>query len=396
MHKTTSPLLSHRIQGIEPSPTLSLLAKTAALRGAGHAILNLGVGEPDFDTPLHIKEAAIQAIHQGYTKYTPVEGLLDLRKAIVTKFERDNALQYEPNQILVSCGAKHSLFNIMQALLNPEDEVIIPTPYWVSYPDMVRLAEATPVFVPCAMDQSFKINAQQLEAAITPQTRMLILNSPSNPTGMAYSLEELRALGEIFIKHPNIWIVSDDIYEHMVWKKNTFCNIVNACPALYDRTIVVNGVSKAYAMTGWRIGFAAGPKTVIEAMNTLQSQSTSNACAIAQMAAKAALLGDQGCIEPMRQAFKARHDYLVAALHSIPGIECATGDGTFYAFPKIEGLLERLGLKDDLALSDYLLSTAHLAVVPGSAFGAPGHIRLSFATSLENLQEAMVRLKKVI
>ena len=392
MHKTASTPLSHRIQGIEPSQTLSLLAKASALRAAGHPVINLGVGEPDFDTPAHIKEAAIEAIHQGYTKYTPVEGLLDCRKAIVSKLARDNALHYEPNQILVSCGAKQSFFNLSQALLNPGDEVIIPAPYWVSYPDMVRLAEGTPVIVPCGMDKAFKISADQLDAAITPKTKLFVMNSPSNPTGMAYNLEELKALSEVLMKHPQVWIASDDIYEHMLWEKHTFCNIVNACPALYERTIVINGVSKSYAMTGWRIGFAAGPEAMIEAMTTLQSQSTSNACSIAQMAAKSALLGDQTCIEPMRKAFQARHDYLVAALNTIPGIECPRGDGTFYAFPKVEGLINHLGLKDDWALSDYWLSEMHIAVVPGSAFGSPGHIRLSFATSMENLQEALRRL----
>ena len=395
MHKTASTPLSHRIQSIEPSQTLSLSAKANVLKAQGHAIINLGVGEPDFDTPAHIKQAAIEAIHQGYTKYTPVEGLLDCRKAIVTKLARDNALHYEPNQILVSCGAKQSFFNLTQALLNPGDEVIIPAPYWVSYPDMVHLSGATPVRVPCTMAQHFKISAAQLAAAITPKTKLLVMNSPSNPTGMAYSLEELKALSEVLMQHPHVWIASDDIYEHMLWEKDTFCNILNACPALYARTIVINGVSKTYAMTGWRIGFAAGPQEIIEAMTTLQSQSTSNACSIAQMAAKAALLGDQACIEPMRQAFKARHDYLVQALNAIPGIECLAGDGTFYAFPKVEGLIQALGLKDDGALSDYLLNKMYITVVPGSAFGAPGHIRLSFATSLENLQEAVKRLQKI-
>ncbi len=395
MHKTASSPLSHRIQGIEPSQTLSLSAKANVLKAQGHAIINLGVGEPDFDTPAHIKQAAIEAIHQGYTQYTPVEGLLDCRKAIMTKLARDNALHYEPNQILVSCGAKQSFFNLSQALLNPGDEVIIPAPYWVSYPDMVRLAGATPVIVPCSMEQHFKISAAQLAAAINPKTKLFVMNSPSNPTGMAYSLEELKALSEVLIQHPQVWIASDDIYEHIRWKKDSFSNILNACPALHERTIVINGVSKSYAMTGWRIGFAAGPQAMIEAMTTLQSQSTSNACSIAQIAAKAALVGDQACIEPMRKAFQSRHDYLVEALNTIPGIECPKGNGTFYAFPKVEGLIKQLGLNDDWALSDYLLSEEHIAVVPGSAFGAPGHIRLSFATSLENLQEAVKRLQKM-
>lgn len=395
VRKMLSPL-SHRIQEIEPSQTLSLSAKANVLKAQGHAVINLGVGEPDFDTPAHIQEAGMAAIRQGYTKYTAVEGLLELRQAICTKLARDNHLNYEPSQILVSCGAKQSFFNLAQAMLNPGDEVIIPAPYWVSYPDIVRLTGAKPVFIPTHMAHGFKIQAEQLAKAITPQTKLLIMNSPSNPTGMAYSLEELKALSEILIKHPDVWIASDDIYEQMLWQKNTFCNMVNACPALHNRTIVINGVSKTYAMTGWRIGFAAGPQAMIAAMTTLQSQSTSNACSIAQMAAKTALIGDQACIEPMRQAFQARHDYLVQTLNTIPGIECLASDGTFYAFPKVENLIQALGLKDDWALSDYLLNNMYIAVVPGSAFGAPGHIRLSFATSLENLQEAVKRLKTLV
>ncbi len=388
-------MLSDRIQHIKPSPTLALAARAASLKAQGQDIVNLTVGEPDFDTPVHIKEAAIAAIHQGFTKYTAVEGILDLRKAVCAKFARDNQLQYDPNQILISCGGKQAFFNLAQVLLNPGDEVIIPTPYWVSYPDMVRLAEATPVFVTCPMEQHFKITPAQLEAAISPRTKLLVINSPSNPTGMAYCLEELQALAAVLRQHPQVWIATDDMYEHMLWRTEPFANLINACPDLYARTIVLHGVSKTYAMTGWRIGFAAGPKALIDAMITLQSQSTSNACSIAQMAAIAALNGDQQCISPMRTAFKERHDYLVGCLNKIKGIECLPSDGTFYAFPKMQGFMKHLALADDIALSDYLLNQAQIAVVPGSAFGAPGHIRLSFATSMAQLQLFVARLQAI-
>jgi aspartate aminotransferase len=388
--------LSDRIQRIKPSATLAVSAKTVALKAKGIDIISLGVGEPDFDTPAFIKKAATAAIDAGFTKYTAVEGILDLRKAIIAKFAKDNQLQYEPNQILVSCGGKQSFFNLAQALLNAEDEVIIPAPYWVSYPDMVLLADGKPVIVYAGIEQHFKITPAQLEAAITPKTKLFVINSPSNPSGMAYTHSELQALGKVLVKYPRVLIATDDMYEKIYWRQEPFFNILNACPELKDRTIVLHGVSKTYAMTGWRIGFAAGPKVLIEAMTNIQSQSTSNPCSISQMAAKAALEGDEGPITTMVQAYRERHDYLVPALNAIEGIECLRGDGTFYAFPKVQKLIDRLKLADDIAFADYLLEKARIAVVPGSAFGAKGHIRLSFATSLDNLQEAMARLRQAL
>ena len=388
--------LSERVQRIKPSPTLAVSAKATLLKAEGRSVINLGVGEPDFDTPEPIKKAAMQAIEQGFTKYTAVEGIPALRKAIAAKFLRDNQLCYEPSQILVSCGGKQSFFNLAQAVLNTGDEVIIPAPYWVSYPDMVLLADGKPVTIFAGIEQNFKMTPSLLENAITPKTRLFVINSPSNPTGMAYSREELKALGKVLEKHPHILIATDDMYEKILWQKEPFCNILNACPKLYDRTLVLHGVSKTYAMTGWRIGFAAGPKPIIEAMTNIQSQSTSNPCSISQVAAEAALEGNQDCIQPMIDAYKKRQDTVVDALNKIPGIECRHGDGTFYVFPKIQGLMEHLGLNDDIAFAEFLLNKTGVAVVPGTAFGAPGYLRLSTATSLDNLQEAMRRLAEVV
>jgi len=386
--------LSDRVQTIKPSPTLAVTARAAALRAAGKDIVGLGAGEPDFDTPDHIKQAAIQAIESGFTKYTAVDGTPDLKKAIVAKFERENGLQYEPKQVLVSCGGKQSFYNLAQALLNPGDEVIIPAPYWVSYPDMVLLAGGVPVIVDAPHTQKFKITAAQLEAAMTARTRLFVINSPSNPTGMAYDEDELRALGEVLRGHPEVLIATDDMYEHIVWKDGSFRNILNVCPDLFDRVMVLNGVSKAYSMTGWRIGYAAGPASLIEAMTNIQSQSTSNPTSISQVAAEAGLNGDQGFIADMLKAFKERHDFVVKELNSIPGMECLETDGTFYVLPNVQGVIERLdGVEDDLGLAEYLIEQAGVAVVPGSAFGAPGHMRLSIATSMANLAKAMSRFK---
>lgn len=389
--------LSLRVQRVKPSPTLAVSAKAAALKAAGKDVINLGVGEPDFDTPNFIKKAAIKAIEAGFTKYTAVEGIKELRTAIATKFSRDNQLKFELNQIMVSSGGKQCFYNLAQALLNAGDEVIIPAPYWVSFPDMVLLAEGKPVIISAGLKQHFKITPQQLEHAITPKTRLFVINSPSNPTGIAYSEAELKALAEVLLKHPHVFIATDDMYEKILWTKAPFCNILMSCPELYNRTIVLHGVSKTYAMTGWRIGYAAGPKELIQAMTTIQGQSTSNPCSISQMAALAALEGDQSCIHTMVQAFKERHDYVIENLNAIPGIKCLPADGTFYAFLNIEGALERLPqVKDDLALAEYLLTEAGVALVPGSAFGAPGYLRLSFATSLDNLKEALKRLKAAL
>lgn len=397
MTKDQALELSQRVQRIKPSPTLSVSARAEELQAAGKNIINLSVGEPDFDTPPHIKEAAIQAIRDGHTKYTAVDGIKSLKQAVASKFARENQLEYELNQIIVSCGAKHSIYNVFTAVLNPGDEVIIPAPYWVSYPDMVKLLDGNPVIVKTDFDQQFKMTPAQLEAAITDQTRALILNSPSNPTGMAYTASELKALGEIILAHPKIIVVSDDIYEHNLWSHTPFANILNACPELYNRTIVINGVAKSYAMTGWRIGYAAGPASVIAAMKKAQSQSTSNATTISQYATVAALNGDQSCVAMMTRAYKARHDFIVGELQKMPGINCIPSDGTFYTFPSIKGLLNKDDrITNDLELSEFLLTEAEIAVIPGSAFGAEGHIRISYATKMENLKEASKRLHKVI
>jgi len=384
--------LSKRVQTVKPSPTLAVTARAKALRDEGKDIIGLGAGEPDFDTPEHIKEAAIKAIRDGDTKYTAVDGTTELKNAIIAKFSNDNGLDYAPNQILVSVGGKQSFYNLAQALLNAGDEVIIPAPYWVSYPDMVLLAEGVPVIVEAGIDQGFKITPEQLDTAITDKTRLLVLNSPSNPSGVSYNKDELAALGEVLLRHPHVLVATDDMYEHILWTDEPFCNIVMACPDLYDRTIVLNGVSKAYSMTGWRIGYAGGPAPLMAAMKKIQSQSTSNPCSIAQAAAHAALAGDQSCITTMVTAFKSRHDYLLEALNSLPGVKCLPSDGTFYAFPDMSEAQQALGCADDVALAELFLNDAGVALVPGSAFGSPGHMRLSYATSMEMLQSAIQRI----
>lgn len=389
--------LSNRVNAVKPSPTLAITARAAKMRAEGHDIIGLGAGEPDFDTPDFIKQAAIEAINKGLTKYTAVDGIAPLKQAIIDKFKRDNGLEYNAKQILVSCGGKQSSFNLTQALLNAGDEVIIPAPYWVSYPDMVLLADGVPVIIETTQAQNFKITPEQLRAAITEKTKLIFINSPSNPSGSAYSLEELKALGDVLADFPNIIIATDDMYEHILWEEGTFVNILNAHPEFYDRTIVMNGVSKAYSMTGWRIGYAAGNEKLIEAMCTIQSQSTSNPTSISQYAALAALTGDQSFIAQMNKEFKKRHDFVVAELNTIDGVECIPTDGTFYVFPNIEKLLARLdSIDDDLAFSDYLIEKAGVALVPGSAFGTAGHIRLSIATSMDNLENALKRIKNAV
>ncbi|MFA5960660.1 MAG: pyridoxal phosphate-dependent aminotransferase [Tatlockia sp.] len=385
--------LADRIRLVKPSPTLAVAAKAAKMRAEGLNIISLGTGEPDFDTPAHIKNAAIAAIDSGFTKYTNVDGIPELKEAIKTKFKQDNNLDYQLNQILVSVGGKQSFYNLCQAFLNEGDEVLIPAPYWVSYPDMVLLAGGRPVIIPSTPAMRYKISAEQLEKAITPKTKLLVINSPSNPSGVAYSLEELQAIGEVLVKHPQVYIASDDMYEHILWSM-PFANILNACPALYDRTIVLNGVSKAYAMTGWRIGYAAGPAPLIEAMKTVQSQSTSNPCSIAQKAATAALNGGTESVRMMVEAFHKRHDYVVARLHEIPGVEVIPADGTFYIFPNVQAIIEKRGFANDLEFADKLLQEEGLALVSGSSFGNEGCIRLSFATSMEILQDALTRLQR--
>ena len=392
-----STSLSNRVKSIKPSQTLAITARAKELRAQGLDIIGLGAGEPDFDTPEHIKDAAIQAIRDGFTKYTAVDGTPSLKQAIIDKFKRDNNIDYEMNQILVSVGGKQSSFNLLQALINPGDEVIIPAPYWVSYPDMTLLAEGVPVIVSAGIEQGYKITPEQLEAAITDRTRLIFINSPSNPTGAVYNRNELAALGGVLIKYPNVLIATDDMYEHILWTDAPFVNIVNACPELYDRTIVLNGVSKAYSMTGWRIGYCGGPADLIAAMKKTQSQSTSNPCSISQVAAEAALNGDQACITPMLKAFKERHDFVVDRLNAMNGVKCLPSDGTFYAFADFRDVItSRDDISNDLELADYLLNEAKVALVPGSAFGADGYMRLSYATSMENLDQALTRIESAL
>jgi aspartate aminotransferase len=395
-------VLSTRVQAIKPSPTLAVTARAAKLKAEGRDIIGLGAGEPDFDTPDHIKAAAIDAINKGFTKYTPVGGTASLKTAIINKFKRDQGLDYTAKQILVSCGGKQSFFNLALAVINPGDEVIIPAPYWVSYPDIVIIAEGKPVIVECGIEQGFKLTPAQLEAAITAKTRMVVLNSPSNPTGAVYTLDELKALGEVLKQHPQILVATDDMYEHVMLGDTKFANILNATPELKDRTMVLNGVSKAYSMTGWRIGYCAGPEAIVTAMENVQSQSTSNPTSISQVAAEAALNGDQGCITPMLKAFNERHEFVVDAFNKIAGLKCIKAGGAFYAFPDAREAIARLAAAgtikaaNDLALSEYLLEDAGVAVVPGSAFGAEGYFRISFATSMGNLEKALERIAKAL
>lgn len=389
--------LSDRLSAVKPSPTLAITARAAEIRAAGTDIIGLGAGEPDFDTPEHIKAVAITAINNGFTKYTAVDGTVSLKQAVIDKFKNDNGFDYTLKQILVSSGGKQSFYNLAQALLNKGDEVIIPAPYWVSYPDIALLANAIPAIIKTTQAQNFKISPTQLRAAITDKTRLFVINSPSNPTGIAYSLDELKALADVLLDFPNVIVATDDMYEHILWKKDSFVNILNACPELYSRTMVLNGVSKAYSMTGWRIGYAAGPEAIIAGMRKVQSQSTSNPTSISQVAAEEALRGDQSCIETMLVEFKKRHDYVVDELNKMSGFECIKSDGTFYVFPNIEAVCSRLeGVNNDLDLAEYFIEKAGVALVPGSAFGCPGHIRISIASSMENLQAALQRIQQAI
>jgi aspartate aminotransferase len=398
-NRGNSPLavsLSKRVQKVKPSPTLAVTARAAKLKAEGKDIIGLGAGEPDFDTPLHIADAGVEAIRKGITRYTNVDGTPELKDAIIAKFQRDNGLTYERSQILVSSGAKQTCFNVCAALLDPGDECVIPAPYWVSYPDMALLADGEPVSVYAGPEQGYKITPAQLAAAITPRTKLLFVNSPSNPTGAAYTKAELQAFGAVLDQHPQVVIASDEMYEHIYWAAEPFTSFVQANPQLYARTITINGVSKAYAMTGWRIGYCGGPNAIVAAMSTIQGQSTSNASSISQRAATVALNGNQACVAEMNKAFKERHDYVVAGLNAIPGISCRPGAGTFYAFAQVEGAMHALGLKDDNDFAEYLLVQAGVAVVPGSGFGAPGHMRISFACSLKTLEDALGRIRRVL
>ena len=389
--------LSNRIQRIKPSLTLAVTALADQLRAEGRDVIGLAAGQPDFDTPDYIKQAAIEAINKGYTKYTAVDGTAGLKQAIINKFKRENGFDFTADQILVSVGGKQAIYNLCQTLLNEGDEVIIPAPYWVSYPDIVKLADATPVIVEGDISQSFKITAEQLAQAITDKTRLFILNSPSNPSGKAYSKAELRALGDVLIKHPNIVVMTDDIYEHIIWTDEGFNNILNVCPELKEQTVVINGVSKAYSMTGWRIGYSGGPTDLIKGMKKIQSQSTSNPTSIAQYAAQAALEGDQSFLKEMCEVFKQRHDYVYKTLNAMDGVKVLPSDGTFYSFPSFQAIIDRMdGVENDVQLAQLLLEKADVALVPGSAFGLSGYLRLSYATDMDSLKQALGRIKDTI
>lgn len=384
--------LSDRVNRVKPSLTLVITAKAAELRRAGRNIISLGAGEPDFGTPEHIKKAGIEAIEKEHTRYTAVDGIPELKDAIIAKFKRDNALDFEANQILVSSGGKQSFYNLCQGVLNDGDEVIIPAPYWVSYPDMALLAGGEPIIIEAGIEQGFKITAAQLEAAITPKTKMFVLNSPSNPTGAVYSAEELKAIGDVLKKHPNIIIASDDMYEHILLTDMPFTNILQVSPELTDRTVVLNGVSKAYSMTGWRIGYAGGPVDLIAAMRKVQSQSTSNPCSISQYASVEALDGPQECIQVMLTEFKKRHEFVVERINQIPGFKCIPAAGAFYAFMDVKDAMKMKGFSSDADFATAILEEVDVAAVPGSGFGSEGYLRISFATSMENLIEALNRI----
>ncbi|HKT75056.1 MAG TPA: pyridoxal phosphate-dependent aminotransferase [Steroidobacteraceae bacterium] len=388
--------VSRRVQRVKPSPTLAVTARAARLKAEGKDIIGLGAGEPDFDTPEHISQAGQDAIKSGFTRYTNVEGINELRDAISAKFERDSGIHYDRAQILVSSGAKQTIYNLCMAVLDAGDEAVIPAPYWVSYPDMVMLADGLPVMPFAGAAQGYKITPRQLAAAITPKTRLVLLNSPCNPTGAAYTRAELRALGEVLLEHPRVIIGTDDMYEKIYWAPEPFCSLLTAVPELYGRTVTINGVSKAYAMTGWRIGYCGGPKELITAMATIQGQSTSNASSISQRAATAALAGDQACVERMNEAFKARHDFVVKGLNSLPGVSCLPAAGTFYAFADVSKAMAALGCRDDHEFAEVLLNEGGVAVVPGSGFGAPGHMRISFACSMQILEKAIERMGRVL
>lgn len=391
--------LAARIAKIKPSETLAITAKTNALRAQGRDVIGFGAGEPDFDTPVNIKNAAIKAIESGFTKYTPVGGTDELKDAIVAKLKRDNSLEYKRSQIVVSCGAKHTLYNLAQSLFDEGDEIIIPAPYWVSYPDIVVLAGGEPVFVNTREEDGFKMKPEQLMAAITNRTRAIIINSPSNPTGAVYSPEELKAIAAVLVDK-DILVISDDIYEKIFYAKFPFANIASVEEKMKSKTIVVNGVSKTYAMTGWRIGYAAGPEEIVAAVNKIQSQNTSNPTSISQKAAYEAICGDQSVVEKMVREFRKRKDVIVGALNEIPGVKCFSPEGAFYVFPNVSDVYGRSyqgkKITNSAEFIDYLLDEANVAAVPGAAFGSDDHIRLSYATSLKNIEEGIKRIKNAV
>ncbi|WP_294269663.1 pyridoxal phosphate-dependent aminotransferase [uncultured Sphingomonas sp.] len=383
---------------ISPSPTLAITSRVMELKRAGVDVIGLGAGEPDFDTPDFVKEAAIQAIRDGKTKYTNVDGTPELKAAIAAKFTRDNGLTYKADQISVNVGGKHTLFNAMVATIDAGDEVVIPAPYWVSYPDVVQFAGGVPVIVKAGPEQGYKLTPEALDAAITPKTKWVILNSPSNPTGAGYTADELKALGEVILRHPHVWVFADDMYEHIVYDGFRFATIAQVCPDLYERTLTVNGCSKAYAMTGWRIGYAGGAPWLIKAIAKLQSQSTSNPCSVAQAAATAALTGDQSFLAERNQAFQARRDMVVSMLNEIDGMTCPTPEGAFYVYPSFAPLIGKTTpsgrlIDSDEAFVGYLLDDAKVAAVQGAAFGLSPAMRISYATSDALLREACMRIQ---
>jgi len=388
--------LSRRVQRVKPSPTLAVTARAAKLKAEGKDIIGLGAGEPDFDTPKHIADAGVEAIRTGFTRYTNVDGIVELKDAIIAKFKRDNQINYARNQILVSSGAKQTIYNLCMTVLDPGDEAVIPAPYWVSYPDMVLLADGLPVTPNCPASQGYKMTPRQLEAAITTKTKLLLINSPCNPTGAAYTRAEWRALADVLLQHPRVIIGTDDMYEKIWWGAEPFCSLLTVAPELYERVITINGVSKSYAMTGWRLGYCGGPKDIVNAMSTIQGQSTSNASSITQKAAVVALNGDQKCVEDMNTEFKKRHDWFIAALNRLPGIVALPASGAFYAWADCSGAMMAFGCKDDNAFAEMLINDAGVAVVPGSGFGAPGHFRASFATSMGTLEKCIERMKNVL
>ena len=389
--------LSKRISNTKTSATIAMSMKARELKAQGKDIISLSAGEPDFDTPNHIKSAAIESINEGNTKYTPVDGMQQLKTSIIQKFKNENDLEYNHDQILVSAGCKQSIYNLCQATLDKNDEVLIPSPYWVSYPEIVKLSDASPVFIETDSENDFKVTGKMLLNHITDKTRMLLLNSPSNPSGFIYNEHDLKDIGEVLKDYPNIIIASDDIYEHIIFNKKKFINILNVCPNLYDQTVVLNGVSKAYAMTGWRIGYAAGNSKIIGAMKKIQSQSTSCTCSVSQSAAVSALSNGNEEVFKMVTEYQRRSDFLHKELNNIDGIKYKKPDGSFYAFVNVNGLINKLdGIENDYDLAEYFLNYANVAVVPGTAFGSKNHIRISFATSMENLKNAVNRIKELL
>ena len=386
-------MLSDRVKKVKPSATITISAKAMDLRANGIDVISLSAGEPDFDTPEHIKQAAIEAIDKGQTKYTQVDGTPELKDAIISKFNRDNNLHYQRENIIVSTGAKQTLYNLFQSVLGPDDEVVIISPYWVSYPDMVILADAKPVIVETHQEDDFNIDMESFKTALTDKTKLLILNSPSNPTGITYTKEQYESMGKILSDYPNVLIATDDMYEHIYWGNEPFTSFAEACPNLFDRTITVNGVSKAYAMTGWRIGYCGASESIVKGMKKVQGQSTSNPSSISQVAAIAALNGSHDVLKMMVDEYKKRHDYLCDALNEINGFNTSPGTGAFYLFPEVRSVIESKGFADDIEFSSFLIDEANVAVIPGSAFGAEGSIRISYATSMELLKESISRIK---